>query len=404
MFIPGRIEFLGKHTDYCGGRSIVCAIDRGFHAEIEPRTDSEVVLTNRDTNETVSLRISDPHTKPWHWSKYAAEVISRLRKNFGASRKLNGVNISFHSDLPRASGISSSSALMILVFAAIGAANDLTAKDEFRTNITSGSELAEYLGCVENGQSFKGLNGSSGVGTFGGSQDHAAILLSKAGSLRTFSFAPLNEEAVIKFPADHSFVIASSGVTAAKTGAARDRYNRVALAARAAAKASGITGSLKYVIDEIGIDELRDRISNSVSEFPAGELLRRVEQFYRETYEIIPMVGEMLQTNKLDGIGELIDDSQKNAERLLGNQVEETVYLQYLAREIGAVCSSAFGAGFGGSVYAMVKTTDAGKFLSEWRHKYLSKYPKRTARSAFLVTYPSQADLRPFATDFGAFP
>ena len=31
MFIPGRIEVLGKHTDYCGGRSIVCAIDRGFH-------------------------------------------------------------------------------------------------------------------------------------------------------------------------------------------------------------------------------------------------------------------------------------------------------------------------------------------------------------------------------------
>jgi len=31
-FVPGRIEFLGKHTDYAGGRSLLCAIDRGIAA------------------------------------------------------------------------------------------------------------------------------------------------------------------------------------------------------------------------------------------------------------------------------------------------------------------------------------------------------------------------------------
>ena len=30
-FVPGRIELFGKHTDYAGGRSLVCAVDRGFH-------------------------------------------------------------------------------------------------------------------------------------------------------------------------------------------------------------------------------------------------------------------------------------------------------------------------------------------------------------------------------------
>src|SRR5271157_2205508 len=29
-FVPGRIEVFGRHTDYAGGRSIVCSIDRGF--------------------------------------------------------------------------------------------------------------------------------------------------------------------------------------------------------------------------------------------------------------------------------------------------------------------------------------------------------------------------------------
>ena len=27
-FVPGRIEILGKHVDYAGGRSLVCAVDR----------------------------------------------------------------------------------------------------------------------------------------------------------------------------------------------------------------------------------------------------------------------------------------------------------------------------------------------------------------------------------------
>ena len=30
FFVPGRIEVLGKHTDYAGGRSLLCAAEQGF--------------------------------------------------------------------------------------------------------------------------------------------------------------------------------------------------------------------------------------------------------------------------------------------------------------------------------------------------------------------------------------
>ncbi|MGW8256989.1 MAG: galactokinase family protein, partial [Thermoguttaceae bacterium] len=30
FFVPGRIEFLGKHTDYAGGHTMVTAAERGF--------------------------------------------------------------------------------------------------------------------------------------------------------------------------------------------------------------------------------------------------------------------------------------------------------------------------------------------------------------------------------------
>ena len=41
-FIPGRIEVLGKHTDYAGGRSILCAIERGITLSVSPRSDAVV--------------------------------------------------------------------------------------------------------------------------------------------------------------------------------------------------------------------------------------------------------------------------------------------------------------------------------------------------------------------------
>ena len=38
-FVPGRIEVLGKHTDYAGGRSLLCAVERGFCVTAVPRDD-----------------------------------------------------------------------------------------------------------------------------------------------------------------------------------------------------------------------------------------------------------------------------------------------------------------------------------------------------------------------------
>ena len=53
-------------------------------------------------------------------------------------------------------------------------------------------------------------------------------------------------------------------------------------------------------------------------------------------------------------LGDLSAESQADAETLLDNQVQETVELVASARRLGAFASSSFGAGFGGSVWALV--------------------------------------------------
>lgn len=390
MFIPGRIEVLGKHTDYCGGRSIVCAIDRGFWVEIETRSDTRVVLDNLDVSEKVSIDLADPVGVPGHWSNYAAEVVGRLTANFGA---LRGVTIRFHSDLPKAAGLSSSSALMIMVFAALDTVNDIRLRDEFSSNIADELQLAEYLGCVENGQTYHDLKGLVGVGTFGGSQDHAAIMLGKTGNLSAFSFSPLRHDADLEFPGTHAFIVASSGVSAEKTGMAKEKYNRLAKLVTEITSGVGKRRTLADLIGEFGSEEILRRVREMQSAFTRSELLDRVEQFRIENFEIIPAVCDLLANGSIDDLGDPIDLSHENAERFLGNQIGETSFLRRSAREIGAVAASAFGAGFGGSVYAIVRRGDAKDFQEEWRRTYRNRYPQHSQTSEFFSTRPSEVVL-----------
>lgn len=383
-FVPGRIEFLGKHTDYCGGESIVCPIERGFRYDFEQRDDETVVISNLDSAETIRIQLDDTHRQTG-WANYVAEVISRLRSNFG--RDLHrGIDLEFRSDLPPAAGLSSSSALMIMIFNALASANDLRSTAIYRSNIADELDLAEYLGCIENGQTFRALTGSAGVGTFGGSQDHAAIIAGREAHLTRFAFGPLRRVSEFQIPDEFRFVVASSGVVAEKTGAALEKYNRASRMVTDIVRGVGKGANLASLITEIGIDELERLIRGREFNFPIDDLINRVRQFFEESFEIIPAVARLISDGRIESIGELVDRSQSNAEALLGNQVDETIFLQRTARDLGAIAASAFGAGFGGSVYALVRKSEAKSFASSWSEVYSVRFPNLTGE--FFPAFP----------------
>ena len=80
------------------------------------------------------------------------------------------------------------------------------------------------------------------------------------------------------------------------------------------------------------------------------------------------------------------DRSQAAAELWLGNQIPETIALARLARTCGALAASAFGAGFGGSVWALVQEAEAPAFLEQWRSRYLANFPDRLPKAEFFPT------------------
>jgi galactokinase len=349
LFVPGRVEFLGKHTDYAGGRSLLCTVDRGFHLVVAPRADEVVRMVDPIDGATAEFPL-DAGAMPnvGHWSNYPATVARRVARNFPGD--LRGADVAFHSTLPRAAGLSSSSAFVVATFMALDAVNDLSSRDAYRASIRSTEDLAGYLGTVENGQSFGALTGDAGVGTFGGSQDHTAILCGRAGMLRQYAFRPVRHERDVPFPPDHVLVIGVSGVVAEKTGPALKAYNDVSLRARAIEavwrRATGESTSLGDVVGAENTGRLRELLEH-VTDGPYSlrQLSDRFDQFVAEVAEIIPGVADALANGRVADVGPLIDRSQANAERLLGNQIPETTFLARSARELGAVASSAFGAG-----------------------------------------------------------
>jgi len=400
IYVPGRIEVLGKHTDYAGGQSLLCAVERGFCLVARTRQDAQVQVWNARTRERCALKL-DPDFQPAEsgWSNYPGVAARRIARNFPSARR--GADLAFISDLPAASGMSSSSALIVAIFLALADINALAESAAYRREIRNREDLAAYLGTVENGESFGSLAGGRGVGTFGGSEDHTAILCSRAGELRQYSFCPIRHERTLALPDDLAFCIGVSGVVAMKTGEARDGYNRASLAAKrileiwraetgrndrslAVAAASTPDAPRRML-------ELLRKSGNTA--FSAESLANRFEQFSRESTEIVPGAAEALASRDLHRFRLLVERSQQAAESLLGNQVPETIALVRSARALGAIAASAFGAGFGGSVWAMVPASDVACFESHWASWYRDLFPG-AEKSCFFSTHPGPGALR----------
>jgi len=400
-YVPGRIEVLGKHTDYAGGRSLLCAVERGICLLASPREDAEIRVVDALQGTPVAFRL-DPALVPpsGQWANYPMTVARRMARNFPTARR--GADIAFASDLPAAVGLSSSSVLIVATFLALAEINRLHTTREYLANLRTDEALAGYLACIENGQSFGALEGDRGVGTYGGTEDHAAILCCRPGRLSLFSFLPVRYEKIVALPEEFRFVIGVSGIAAEKTGAAGDAYNRAVHTARAILELWNVKRgrsdiSLAAALDSSpsALDRVREiLLSSSHPDFDSKVLLERLGQFHWESTMTIPSVVEAIARQDWESVGALVARSQHDAEYLLGNQIPETIALARSARELGAVAASAFGAGFGGSVWALVRAQDVEVFKTGWEARYREEFPAAALRAQFFASRPGPAATR----------
>ena len=374
-WVPGRLEVFGKHTDYAGGRTLVCAVPRGLALAASPRRDGAVHVLDARRREDVTLPPVSRSAAAGHeyrgWRHYVEVVARRLARNFPGAAL--GADVVFASDLPRAAGMSSSSALVVAVATALVRIAEIDARPEWRANIRGPVDAAGYYACLENGLSFGTLEGDAGVGTHGGSEDHGAILTGVAGRLTAFQFVPMRALDSVEVPDRWRFVLAPCGVPSEKTGSAQEAYNRLAEGAqvllalwnRSETPAPSLGAAVASQTS--AVERLRQLVRRSeVPRWTPAALEKRLDHFLREDARV-PAALAAFRTADDRSLAALSAESQGDAETLLGNQIPATISLARAARERGAFAASSFGAGFGGSVWSLVDCQIASAFQARWQ-------------------------------------
>lgn len=404
--VPNRVELLGKHTDYQGGETFLLTGPRTFFAVSAPATDGLSELYNAEEwygSTALRLRRGNPEVLTrGEGSNYTVSVAKRLCKNLldAGLGPLQDVKSVFMGDIPFGGGTSGSSAKLITDFFIYASANGLLESDDFVSLVLENGKragvlpvvaqpgvkadrflfaLSMYLAHFENGLDFGDLRGDRGVGTFGGSEDHTAIMLGKRGTLLRCCFCPTRILQRVQMPRDLEVIVAYSGRVAEKTKEAKALYNRLSINARSCVdrlnRINGIRSELLRDFYPTLEFEQKARKAYRQLENIDGELAGRAHQFFREN-ALIGRTVELLKSGGYVTAGSLINESHELSKRYLGNIVDEVDWLQKKANDIGAYGATGFGAGFGGSCYALVKREKSAEFISMWRASYQKRFPQ----------------------------
>lgn len=112
-FAPGRVNLIGEHTDYNGGRVFPCAIHLGIAAAAAKRPDGKWRFYSRNfPDDGIVIGSVDALEGDGRWTDYPKGVIRTFRA-FGYPLS-QGADIVFAGNLPDGAGLSSSAALEVL--------------------------------------------------------------------------------------------------------------------------------------------------------------------------------------------------------------------------------------------------------------------------------------------------
>ncbi|XP_034836957.1 N-acetylgalactosamine kinase [Maniola hyperantus] len=219
--VPGRVNLIGEHIDYCGYPVLPMALEQDILVAGSLTEEHKVCIRNANPKYvTFELEIkayddititADKDGKPF-WYNY---VLCGLK---GALEHLNnefssGLRLYIDGNIPPASGLSSSSALVSAACLAFLYAQNATLN---RTEIASLCARCERY-----------------IGTQGGGMDQAIAFLAEKYCAQYITWNPLKATKVV-LPEDASFVVAHSLAEINK--AATNDYNRRVIECRLASK------------------------------------------------------------------------------------------------------------------------------------------------------------------------
>lgn len=118
-FAPGRIEFIGNHTDYNGGLVMGASITLGVTVALARREDETLCIHSQSAPEAVEVPLGElePLTGTLSWANYLLGILHELAKD--GKKLTHGLDVAVTSTLPSGAGLSSSAALELAMLCAV---------------------------------------------------------------------------------------------------------------------------------------------------------------------------------------------------------------------------------------------------------------------------------------------
>lgn len=317
---PGRIEFIGNHTDYNGGTVLGAAIDRGVWVAFAQRDDGLRNFASDQRGAVVSVQAAtlEKLSGPQSWANYPLGVLAALPA-FGLNAPA-GFDYFAISDLPVGAGLSSSAAIEL---ASAIAFVEATGGQPSRETLVKAARHAEnnFVG-VPCGILDQGVSGF-------GKADHLVFIDCRG---PRFDTVPLPHEA-------HFWIFNTHTKHALVDGLYEARHRECMEAA-----------------NSLGVPLLADATPSILA---AGEknltpvVAKRARHIIEEIGRVDATVNA-LRRGDLGSVGRLLTASHRSSQTLFENSTAELDFLvDTLIEETPVHGARLTGGGFGGAVMAL---------------------------------------------------
>ena len=341
FFCPGRVNLIGEHIDYNGGKVMPCAISLGTWLAVSKNNNKLLRFSSLNFPEKADFHLQQSYSKTGKdWFNYPLGVINEIVQ---MEHPISGLDMLFYGNLPIGAGLSSSASIEVLTCFAIS--------EMFKLKIPN-KEIA--LMCKKTENEFIGVN--SGI------MDQFAVVMGKKNKAILLNCDTLEFEYLPFESGDYKLVIINSNK---QRTLADSKYNeRFAECGKA----------LKALKKELKADNLCDI---SLSDFEEHRHLINDPVLDKRALHVISenfRVGEAreaLKNNDLLSFGKEMyasHQSLKDWYEVSGKELDAIV--EFCKTYDDCIGARMTGAGFGGCAIALVKKDKVHDFSSKLEEYY----------------------------------
>lgn len=362
FFAPGRVNLIGEHIDYNGGKVFPCALDFGTYAVVKKREDNIFRMSSLNFTDLGIIEFSLNnliYDKKDDWANYPKGVIKTfLNENYNIS---TGFDVLFFGNIPNGAGLSSSASIEVLT--------SVILKNLFNLEIDMVS-MVKLSQKAEN--EFIGVNcGIMDQFSIGMGKKNHAILLDC--NTLEYSYAPFNLK-------DISIVIAN---TNKRRGLGESKYNE---------RRASCESALKDLKDNgININALCDltpaEFENVKHFITSDEGKTRAKHAIFENERVLKAI-QFLESENIEAFGNLMNQSHislRDDYEVTGFELDSLVEAAW--EEDGVIGSRMTGAGFGGCTVSLVKNSNIDNFVKNVGEKYKNK---TNLEASFYIANPGE--------------